>query len=213
MTSEKLAKSVETLDALSKLYDQFRAQPIRSDESAELARVKIKMVRYKALATTIHIRNMLDELEKADVNRQIPFTFYISTAGGNTEDMFALYDVIKYAQSKGVIIKTVGIGKVFSAGVPLLAAGTPGYRYIGRNCRTMIHDGSISGDSFEGSLTSVKNEIEEIKLAKKKYYDILKNTTAINDKMIKQILKKRINHYFSSDEAVRLGIVDKLLGD
>ena len=166
-----------------------------------------------AIFAILQYVHMLDELEKADVNRQIPFTFYISTAGGNTEDMFALYDVIKYAQSKGVIIKTVGIGKVFSAGVPLLAAGTPGYRYIGRNCRTMIHDVSISGDSFEGSLTSVKNEIEEIKLAKKKYYDILKNTTAINDKMIKQILKKRINHYFSSDEAVRLGIVDKLLGD
>jgi len=160
-----------------------------------------------AILQYVHI---LEELEEEDVNKQIPFTFYISTAGGNTEDMFALYDVIEHAKSKGVIIKTVGVGKVFSAGVPLLSAGTVGYRFLGKNCRILLHDISVDG-SMIGDLQHITNEIKEIKLAKKKYYDILKETSAVNDKMIKQILKKKVNYYFSAEEAIKYSIADHIL--
>ena len=56
---------------------------------------------------------------------------YISTHGGEADEMFAMYDVMKYVQRNNDIV-TIGIGKVMSAGVVLLAACTKGKRKIGR---------------------------------------------------------------------------------
>ena len=67
-----------------------------------------------------------------------PINFYISTYGGAADDMFALYDIMNVCK-RVCDIQTVGIGKVMSAGVLLLAAGTKGKRYISKHCRVMIH--------------------------------------------------------------------------
>ena len=49
-----------------------------------------------------------------------PIILILSTYGGAIDGMFGLYDVMKYVKCP---IITVGIGKVMSAGVLLLAAG------------------------------------------------------------------------------------------
>ena len=71
-----------------------------------------------------------DEEKRKDIN------FYVSTYGGSADDMFALYDLMKEVQDTSDIV-TIGMGKVMSAGVPILAAGTKGKRKIGKNCRVM----------------------------------------------------------------------------
>ena len=63
-------------------------------------------------------------------------------------EMFALYDLMRMVR-EDCGIHTFGIGKVMSAGVLLLAAGTKGERRIGKNCRIMLHR-VLTGDS--GSL-------------------------------------------------------------
>jgi len=75
---------------------------------------------------------------KEDDEEKKPIDFYISTYGGNADDMFALYDIMKQVQQE-TEIHTIGMGKVMSAGVLLLAGGTPGHRKIGKNCRIMLH--------------------------------------------------------------------------
>ena len=62
----------------------------------------------------------------------------ISTAGGSASDMLAVYDAMRMVKL-ACPVETIGLGKVMSAGVLLLAAGTRGKRRIGRNCRVMIH--------------------------------------------------------------------------
>ena len=56
-----------------------------------------------------------------------PIDFYISTWGGDARGMFAIYDVMRMVR-ENYTINTYGLGKVMSAGVLLLAAGTKGKR-------------------------------------------------------------------------------------
>ena len=64
----------------------------------------------------------------------------LSTYGGSVHDMFALYDAVQLLKSE-TKVATVGMGKVMSAGVLLLASGTKGERQMGRHCSLMIVTG------------------------------------------------------------------------
>lgn len=67
-----------------------------------------------------------------------PIELWLHTPGGEVEDMWALYDAMQSARSD---ICTVAIGNVSSAGVLILAAGTPGCRYAMPNASLMHHWG------------------------------------------------------------------------
>src|SRR5271166_4169287 len=65
-----------------------------------------------------------------------PIHLILSTYGGSIDEMFSLYDTIKFLPCP---VHTVALGKVMSAGVLLLAAGVKGKRMIGASARVMIH--------------------------------------------------------------------------
>ena len=80
---------------------------------------------------------LYQETEK-DEPRGEPIKLLISTPGGSASDMLSVYDAIRMVKPL-CDVETVGLGKVMSAGVLLLAAGSKGHRKIGENCRVMIH--------------------------------------------------------------------------
>ena len=133
-----------------------------------------------------------------------PIDFYISTQGGLATEMFSVYDMMRKVKET-TPIHTCGIGKVMSAGVLLLAAGTKGQRRIGKNCRVMIH-GVISGQS--GHLQDVENEFEEAKLTQKLYVKSLAEETDMTEKYIKKLMDRKTNVYLDAQKAVELGIAD-----
>jgi len=137
-----------------------------------------------------------------------PMDMIISTHGGSASAMFAIYDVMQMMQEDGMEICTVGVGKVMSAGVLLLAAGAKGKRTIGKHCRVMIH-GVSSGAG--GMVESIDNELEEIKLIEDQYITALAANSAMTKRYIKNRLKKRLNVYIGAEEAVELGIADIIL--
>lgn len=133
--------------------------------------------------------------------------FVLSTYGGNSAEAFAIYDTMKDIQ-KECDIATVGLGKVMSAGVMLLAAGTKGKRYVGQNCRLMIH--SVFAGS-EGILASLDNEILEIKFLQEQYIDCLVRDTKMTKKLLTKLVNKGTNHYFDANQAIAWGIADHIL--
>jgi ATP-dependent Clp protease protease subunit len=143
--------------------------------------------------------NKADEEETND-----PVDFYVSTYGGLSTEMFAVYDVIRMVR-KRTPIHTYGIGKVMSAGVLLLASGTDGERRIGRNCRVMIH-GVISGQ--HGHLQDVENEFEEAKFTQRLYIKALAKETDMTERHIKKLMDRKTNVYIDAEKAVELGIAD-----
>lgn len=133
-----------------------------------------------------------------------PIEFYVSTYGGNADDMFALYDLMTIIKEE-TEIHTIGLGKVMSAGVLLLAAGTQGKRKIGRNCRVMLHN--VSGGTM-GSLPNLTNEIEAIQQLQDDYVAALVENTKLSKKKLTKMLNEKVNIYLSAEEAVQHGIAD-----
>jgi len=133
-----------------------------------------------------------------------PIDFYISTYGGDARGMFADYDLMRTVREDCDII-TYGLGKVMSAGVLLLAAGTKGKRKIGKNCRIMLH--SIRGDQW-GALHNLENEMEEMRWIQEQHIDALVQETDITKKHLKKLLDRKVNVYLDAKEAIEYGIAD-----
>ena len=136
-----------------------------------------------------------------------PIKLYISTYGGSADEMAALVDIMNVVK-KDCPIETIGIGKVMSAGVLILASGTKGERYIGKNCRVMIHS-VIAGN--HGSLHNLENELTEIKKMQDIYLQSLADATNMTKKQLKSFMRRKQNVYLNAEEAIKLGIADKIL--
>ena len=137
-----------------------------------------------------------------------PIKLLLSTGGGSAYEMFALYDTMKMIQ-KSCEIHTVGLGKVMSAGILLLAAGTKGERAIGRNCRIMIH-GVVAGPG-QAQIDNLENELEEIRWIQDQYIKALAKEATIKKSELKKLIDKNINSYFTAKQAIKMGIADKIL--
>lgn len=146
---------------------------------------------------------------KKDCRR--PINLVINTFGGSILDMFALYDTMIYAQEIGCPIHTIGLGKIMSAGVLLLAAGSKGNRKIGKRSSVMIHyayEENVGGDVF-----ALKNNLDELERCQKLIDEMLIKHTKLKQTDINEMLKDRKDFYLSAEKAIELGIVDSFLGE
>jgi len=133
-----------------------------------------------------------------------PIDLVISTWGGSAADMFSIYDTIRMVRDE-CPVHTLGMGKVMSAGVLLLASGTKGARRIGKNCRVMMH--SVIG-GHHGAIHNLENEMEEIRWLQNCHIDALVEETNMTKKYLNKLLDRKVNAYISAKEAVELGIAD-----
>mgnify|MGYP003150234992 FL=1 len=150
--------------------------------------------------------NEMNRLTEKEEDRR-PIEFYISSYGGNADDMFALYDIMRQIREE-TEIHTIGMGKVMSAGVLLLAGGTKGKRKIGKNCRVMIHS-VIAGN--HGNVHNLVNEMEAIQGLQEMYINSLVEETKMSKTRMKKMLERKVNVYLSAEEAVELGIADEII--
>ena len=137
----------------------------------------------------------------------LPIDFMVSTEGGSVPDMFALYDSMRDVR-RDCEINTFGIGRVMSAGVLILAAGTQGKRKVGRHCRLMLH--AIAGGQY-GSLKELEVDLKEVKWYQAQYVKALASETKLTEKQIRAIFRKKTDTYFDAEQAVKWGIVDEII--
>jgi ATP-dependent Clp protease protease subunit len=131
----------------------------------------------------------------------------ISTGGGLATEMFALYDVMRNVR-EDIEIVTLGLGKVMSAGVLLLAAGTKGKRKIGKHTRVMIH--GLKTD-LGGYLNDIKNDYDELRAIEKVYIDALSKETNMTKTKLRELFAERRDIFISAEEAVEYGIADEVI--
>ena len=137
----------------------------------------------------------------------LPINMFISTHGGIVSDMFSIIDIMEKIK-RDCTIETTGIGKVMSAGVLILAAGTKGKRKISKHCRIMLHS-VMSG--HHGSFPNLENEMKETKLLQSMYFDFLCENTKLTKKKIKKLLNPNVDVYLSAKEAIKYGIADEIM--
>lgn len=145
-------------------------------------------------------------LHLAGQNRD-PINLVISTYGGSVDEMFMLYDTIKFLPCP---VHTIALGKVMSAGVLVLASGAKGKRMIGKNARIMIHpvSGGVMGNVFE----VVADTKEHKRLQEQMVSAIIKETKCTRVD-IEKIMKSGHDYYVLPEQAVKMGIVDTIIGE
>jgi len=184
-----------SMQALMQAHEQMRCISLYGDVDEESA------------AETVAGLLTLNHMSAGENPEDNKIELVISTYGGCSDDMFSIYDVMTMVKRNNAI-RTVGIGKVMSAGVLLLAAGTKGERHIGRNCRVMLHAVSAG---HHGMLHNLENELEEVRKLQDLYIENLISVTNLTKRQIKTFLRKKSNIYFTAEEAIKYGIADKIL--
>ena len=206
-TNEDEEKKPQQIIMLGGSDSDIRTVAVYGDVTEELAKEVVSGIWYlRATAKTEEPVDIEDpETDFEEVIR--PLEMVISTNGGNADDMFAIYDAMRICREE-VDIETLGIGKVMSAGVLLLAAGTKGKRKIGTHCRIMMH--SVIGGHV-GPMHQLDNEMKEIKVIQELHIKALCEETNMTEKQLRALLKKKVNIYLTAEEAVKHGIADVIV--
>lgn len=132
-----------------------------------------------------------------------PIRIYINSPGGSVIDGLAIIDTINFIKSP---VYTICIGLAASMGAVLLSCGEKGHRIVLPHSRVMIHQ--VSGFTG-GSLVDMKIDLEQTKRCEQDIYNILANNL---DKPYDEIVTLcDRNNWFIGQEAVDLGIADKVL--
>ena len=145
-------------------------------------------------------------LQLANQNHK-PIHLVISTYGGSVDEMFSLYDTIKFLPCP---VHTIALGKVMSAGVLLLASGVKGKRLIGRSARIMIHP--VSGGLY-GNVFEALNEVKEHQRLQELMADALQRESNMTRADVDKFMKAGHDCYITPGEAIKLGIVDGYVGE
>ena len=205
--------SSEEQDALSKIMfmpqaaqeQELRTMTVMGDIDEEISKDVVSALWYLKSNASVLEPAEPDNPECEELKEIIrPIEIVISTNGGNADDMFAMYDAIRWVR-QDVDVETFGLGKVMSAGTLLLAAGTKGKRKIGKHCRVMIH--SVIGGSV-GPMHQLDNEMKEVKAIQESYIKAICEETNLTERKLRTLLKKKINIYLTAEEAVEYGFAD-----
>ena len=140
-----------------------------------------------------------------DVESHDPIRVVINSYGGYVDEMFAIYDAMKMCDSP---IATVGIGKIMSAGVLLLAAGQKGERRIARHATVMIHEVSAS---MWGKLYEMETDIEQYKKDQQRMMKALASECGCNVSRVRAMMDTHKDTYLTASEAKAFGIVDRVV--
>jgi len=165
--------------------------------------------RSKAVVSLLYLVKKTAQTEKEEEEPEPPepVDFLISTEGGDVQEMFSIYDCMRDVQ-KDCEIHTFGVGKVMSAGILLLAAGTKGKRRVGKHCRLMMH--SVQGGHF-GSIKELETDIREVRWYQDQFIKSIVEETNLDRREIKNIFRRKTDTYFDAEQAVEWGIADEVV--
>jgi len=140
-------------------------------------------------------------LEKQDPDKDI--VMYINSPGGSVTAGMAIYDTMQHVKCDVV---TVCIGMAASMGAMLLTAGTKGKRYALPNAEVMIHQ-PLGGT--EGQATDIAIHAQRILRMRDRLNKLMAHHSGQKLKTIEADVER--DNFMSADEAVKYGLIDKVL--
>jgi ATP-dependent Clp protease protease subunit len=141
-------------------------------------------------------------LEGDDPDRDI--RIYINSPGGSSTSLMAIYDTMQFVRPD---VETVCLGQAASAAAVLLAAGTPGKRYVLPNSRILIHQPSMEG--ARGQVSDLEIQAAEIQRVRRQLETTLARHTGKDVAEVRRDIER--DRVLTADEAVEYGIVDHVL--
>jgi len=148
-------------------------------------------------------RVMMQMLYLENQKKGQDINLYINSHGGTVDDTLAIYDTMRFLSAD---VATYCIGRAYSGGSLVLAAGTKGKRYILPHAKVMIHQplGGVGGQAED-----IRIQAEQIIKSKHQLAEILAEHT---ERPVDQVLAdSERDKYFSAQEAREYGLVDEVL--
>jgi len=139
-------------------------------------------------------------LEGEDPDKDI--SLYINSPGGVMTSLMAIYDTMQFIKAE---VATYCIGRAYSGGSVLLAAGQKGKRHILPHAKVMIHQpyGGVTGQTAD-----IQIQAEQIILAKRTLNEILARHTG---QSVEQVAKDgERDKFFTAHDAKTYGLVDEV---
>ena len=147
--------------------------------------------------------NVIAQLLYLDSINHDDISIYINSPGGSVSAGLAIYDTMNFIKSDVV---TICMGIAASMGAFILSSGTFGKRMILPNADVMIHQ-PLGG--AEGQATDIKIASDRIINLRKRLNKILAKNTKQNIRKIEKDTER--DNYLNAEEAVKYGIVDKIV--
>lgn len=139
-------------------------------------------------------------------DHQEPIYLYLHSNGGDIAGLSNIYDVMQMIKAP---VKTILMGKCYSAGAVILAAGTKGERFALPSSKVMIHGIQfgfpLPEDDMkdnEGYLNFIEDHNDKIMVM------LAKHTGQALDK-VREDCKREM--WFSAESALEYGLVDHIL--
>lgn len=128
---------------------------------------------------------------------------YINSPGGHIYAGLAIYDTMKMIPNK---ISTVAVGMTASFGTVILAAGEKGQRYALPHSTIHMHQ-PLGG--AQGQASDIEIQAKEILRLKSRLNEIMSESTGQSLETIERDTER--DYYLSAEQAVKYGLVDKVL--
>lgn len=135
-------------------------------------------------------------------------TIYINSNGGDASALTCIYDVIQLIQAP---VKTVCIGKCYSAGAYLLAAGTKGKRYIMPNSEVMIHRIQCAFPMVNQTQIDQESYLKFLNHMNDNIMKMLSKHTGQTLTKIKADFDQTRHIFLDAKETIKYGIADHIL--
>lgn len=140
-------------------------------------------------------------LEGQDPDKDIHL--YINSPGGSISAGMAIYDTMQYIKCD---VSTICVGLAASMGSFLLAAGAKGKRFALPNSEIMIHQ-PLGG--AKGQASDIKIQADHILFVRNRMNRMLSELTGQPLEVIERDTDR--DNWMTADDAVRYGIIDKVV--
>ncbi len=140
-------------------------------------------------------------LASEDPNKDIHL--YINSPGGSVPAGLAIYDTMQFIKND---VSTIAIGIAASMAQVLLSAGAKGKRFALPHSTVLMHQ-PMGGT--QGQASDIEIYTKEMLRTREKLFKIIADHTGKDVKKIKKDADR--DNYFTSEEAMEYGIIDKIL--
>lgn len=139
------------------------------------------------------------------IRKDQDINLYINSPGGLVDQTLAIYDTMQFLSCD---VATYCIGQAASGAAIILAAGTPGKRFVLPNAKIMLHQpyGGISGQAED-----IRIQAEEVIKDKRRLAEILSKHTGRSVAEIERETER--DRYMNAEEAKAWGLVDEILSE
>jgi ATP-dependent Clp protease protease subunit len=139
----------------------------------------------------------------ANEDRKADIHMYINSPGGSVYAGMGIYDTMRFVPCP---VATYCLGAAASMAAVLLAAGTPGKRFVLPHSRVMIHQPI---GAARGPATDIKIELDEMLRTQRQLYEILARHTGKPVEKITEDCDR--NNWMDAQESVAYGLADRIL--